>query len=110
MDIFSLGCIMNDLFQEGDHPLFTYETVQKFGKGEFSPLSTINLIKVEYIKEIVINIVIQRKFINISDVFDGVFGHIFLKAYRFTHSISCVLNLQFSKNNTDFMIFFLNSI
>ena len=30
MDIFSLGCVITDLYLDGEFPLFTYEEVQQF--------------------------------------------------------------------------------
>ncbi|EDK32081.2 WD domain, G-beta repeat protein (macronuclear) [Tetrahymena thermophila SB210] len=60
MDIFSLGCVISDLYFEGDQPLFTYEQVQKFKAKQYTPESIIKKIQCQKTQQLVHKIIMEE--------------------------------------------------
>lgn len=57
MDIFSAGCVIAEIFLEGEHPLFDLSQMLSYREGKYSPQNVLNKIPDPEVKELIMHMV-----------------------------------------------------
>lgn len=85
MDVFSLGCVIAELWLEGK-PLFTYSQLLSYKKGTYDPLPRLNDIKNEYLKDLIVACINKDPALRPSAEFNKWKRDLFPPYFEFLHS------------------------